>query len=100
MTGDRRALLVVGTSPAETDLDWQLDTLGRATGRGVLLIQDGVGFATTGAIKRLRREGVRIHALGPSLDARGMRDRVAGDVEVVDWHRAIDLIMGEYDLVV
>jgi sulfur relay protein TusB/DsrH len=100
MTQDRRALLVVATSPAETALDWQLDTLGRAAGRGVLLIQDGVGFATTDAIEQLRREGVRIHALGPSLEARGMRDRVAGDVEVVDWHGAIDLIMGEYDLVV
>lgn len=93
-------MLVVATSPAETELDWQLDTLDRAATRGVLLMQDGVGFATAGAIEGLRREGLSIHALGPSLEARGIRDRVAGGVEVVDWHRAVDLIMDEYDLVV
>lgn len=100
MTEDRRALLVVATSPTETALEWQLATLGRAAGRGVLLIQDGVGFATTGSIGALRGEGVRIYALGPSMEARGLRDRVAEGVEVVDWHRAVDLIMDEYDLVV
>jgi len=100
MTDDRRALLVVATSPAETELDWQLATLDRAAARGVLLLQDGVLFAATDAIEGLRRGGVRIHALGPSLEARGLRDRVAEGVEVVDWHRAVDLIMDEYDLVV
>ena len=96
----RRALMVVGTSPAETELGWQLDLLDSAAGKGVLLMQDGVLFATAEHVHRLRREGLRLYALRHSLEARGVSDRVAPGVEVVDYPRAIDLMMADYDVIV
>ena len=95
----RRALMVVGTSPAETELGWQLELLDRAAGKGVLLMQDGVLFATHEHVHRLGREGLRLYALRDSLEARGIADRVAPGVEVVDYARAIDLMMADYDLI-
>jgi sulfur relay protein TusB/DsrH len=95
----RRALMVVGTSPEETELGWQLDLLGRATARGVLLMQDGVLFATREHVHRLERDGLRLYALRHSLEARGVADRVAPGVEVIDYARAVDLIMADYDLI-
>jgi tRNA 2-thiouridine synthesizing protein B len=95
----RRALMVVGTSPAEAELGWQLELLDRAAGKGVLLMQDGVLFATAEHVHLLRREGLALYALRQSLEARGVADRVAPGVEVVDYARAIDLMMADYDLI-
>ncbi len=95
----RRALMVVGTSPAEKGLGWQLGLLDRAAAKGVLLMQDGVLFATDEHVHLLRREGLRLYALRHSLEARGVADRVAPGVEVVDYARAIDLMMVDYDLI-
>jgi sulfur relay protein TusB/DsrH len=100
LASDKRVLMMVGTSPTETDLDWQLDLLDQAASRGVLLMQDGVLFALAENVDRLRREGLRLFALGPSLETRGVRDRVAPGVEVVDFHRAVDRMMDEFDMVV
>ena len=96
----RRALMVVGTSPAESDLGWQLDLMDGAGGGGVLLMQDGVLFATAEHVHLLRREGLRLYALRHSLEARGVAGRVAPGVEVVDYARAIDLMMAEHDVIV
>jgi len=96
----RRALMVVVRSPAEAELRWQLELLDRAAGRGVLLMQDGVLFATAEHVHLLDREGLRLYALRHSLEARGVADRVAPGVEVVDYTRAIDLMMADYDLII
>ena len=95
----RRALMVVGTSPTETDLGWQLGLLDRAAGKGVLLMQDGVLFAIREHVHLLNREGLRLYALRDSLEARGLSDRVAPGVEVVDYARAIHLMMADHDVI-
>lgn len=64
-------------------------------GSTVLLIEDGV----YGAIKGTRAEAmikeaqqkVKICALSPDLDARGVQDRVIDGVELVDYAGFVDL---------
>ena len=65
-------------------------------GAAVLLIEDGIYAATVGtsAAERLRAagNGLRIYALGPDIEARGMGDRVAPGIETVDYAGFVDLV--------
>jgi sulfur relay protein TusB/DsrH len=97
---EKNALLMLNQSPADCPLDRQLEVLGHAAGKGVLLMQDAVLFTVTGEAGRFKEAGAKVYALRQSVEARGLVDRVADEVELVDYGRAIDLIMDEYDMVI
>lgn len=65
-------------------------------GSAVLLIEDAVYGATRGssAEASLRRAlaEVRVYALGPDLEARGMQNNVIEGVKVVDFGGFVDLV--------
>jgi tRNA 2-thiouridine synthesizing protein B len=67
-------------------------------GASVLLIEDGVYAATRGceAAAQIGRTtaGVKFYALGPDLEARGMKERVAEGVQIVDYEGFVDLVTG------
>jgi len=62
----------------------------------ILLIEDGVYAATrdTEAAAQIGRhaKSMRFYALGPDLEARGVRDRVVEGVQVVDYEGFVDLV--------
>ena len=65
-------------------------------GSAVLLIEDAVYAATRGngaeaAVKRALAE-VKVYALGPDLEARGMAASVIEGVQVVDFGGFVDLV--------
>jgi len=65
-------------------------------GSAVLLTEDGVygaikGGSFEGALKSAMA-GVKVYALGPDLQARGMADRVIDGVNVVDYGGFVDLV--------
>ncbi len=65
-------------------------------GAAVLLIEDAVYGATTlnaaeGALKGALGR-VAVYALGPDLEARGMKERVIEGVKVVDYAGFVDLV--------
>lgn len=97
---DKNALIMLNQSPTDCPLDRQLEVLDHAAGKGVLLMQDAVLFTVTGEGRRLQEAGAKVYALRQSVEARGIVDRVMDGVELVDYGRAIDLIMDEYDIVV
>ncbi|SPE27025.1 DsrH protein [Burkholderiales bacterium] len=65
-------------------------------GAAVLLIEDGIYAATAGTAvaERVRRpaEGVRLFALAPDIEARGMQGRIVEGVELVDYAGFVDLV--------
>lgn len=65
-------------------------------GSSILLIEDGVYAATrnTAARDAIQKamETVKIYALKPDLDARGMQDRVMEGIELVDYAGFVDLV--------
>ena len=68
---------------------------------GVLLFQDAVYYATTDHMRNsLLEKCYRIHALGDELAARGFGAFSAKGVEIIDYDRAVELIMEEYDSVI
>ncbi|MDR2240472.1 MAG: sulfurtransferase complex subunit TusB [Zoogloeaceae bacterium] len=88
-------LHIVNKSPLDRNaLDTCLATA--QPGGAVLLIEDGVYAATTGttAAARLTQAmgQVKIYALKPDLDARGMSDHVLQGVELVDYGGFVDLV--------
>ena len=97
---DKKALLMLNQTPADCPLERQLEVLDHAAGKGVLLMQDAVLFAVSDKGRELLERGGRVFALRQSVEARGLLDRVMDGVELVDYGRAIDLIMDEYDIVV
>ncbi len=97
---DKKALLMLNQTPADCPLERQLEVLDHAAGKGVLLMQDAVLFAVSDEGRELLERGGRVFALRQSVEARGLLDRVMDGVELVDYGRAIDLIMDEYDIVV
>lgn len=68
-----------------------------ARGGALLLIEDGVYAAARGnpaeAGIREALGRVRIYALGPDLEARGMADRVVEGVTQVDYAGFVDLVV-------
>jgi tRNA 2-thiouridine synthesizing protein B len=75
-----------------------LDTCLRVaqSGAAVLLIEDGIYAAVAGtdSAERLRpgTNGLRLYALGPDIDARGMQERMLAGIERVDYAGFVDLV--------
>jgi sulfur relay protein TusB/DsrH len=86
--------------PTKCPLDRQFKMLQGTQDKGALLIQDAVFFTVSEEGRRLLDEGFRVYALRQSVEARGIIDRVVDGVELVDYHRVVDLIMDDYDVVV
>lgn len=88
-------LHIVNKSPLEkTSLDTCLATA--QSGGAVLLIEDGVYAATRGnAAEGKLRDAMgrlKVYALKPDLDARGMAERVMNGVTLVDYGGFVDLV--------
>lgn len=87
-------LHIVNRSPLNTTA---FDTLARIARDGaLLLIEDAVYAATRGnsAESALRGIGARVklHVLGPDLEARGVAERVIDGVIIVDYGGFVDLV--------
>jgi len=87
-------LHIVNKSPQERNT---LDTcLATAQDGALLLIEDGVYAATQGnaAAGKLQQamHHLKVYALKPDLDARGMADRVLEGVTLVDYGGFVDLV--------
>ena len=87
-------LHIVNKSAAERNA---LDSCLRvAQGGAILLIEDAVYAATKGneAESRLReaQAHLKVYALAPDLEARGMHDRVMDGVTTVDYGGFVDLV--------
>lgn len=85
------------------DISEVVDAL-KASGHeiGILLAQDGVysidkGCNTSSDIKSLE---VPVYAIKHHIEERGLGDRLKVDAEMVEYGRAIDLIMEQYDKVI
>jgi sulfur relay protein TusB/DsrH len=86
--------------PTKCPLDRQFRMLEGTGRKGAVLIQDAVYFTVSDEGRRLMDEGFSVYALRQSVEARGIIDRVADGVELVDYGRVVDLMMDEYDVVV
>ncbi|GIL04351.1 MAG: hypothetical protein AMXMBFR72_37940 [Betaproteobacteria bacterium] len=87
-------LHIVNKSPLEKST---LDTVLRLARSGaLLLIEDAVYAATKGnaAEPKLRQAmaKLKVFALGPDLQARGVADRVIDGVQTVDYEGFVDLV--------
>lgn len=87
-------LHIVNKSPLEKGT---LDTVLRLARSGaLLLIEDAVYAATRGnaAEPKLRRamEKLKVYALAPDLQARGVADRLIDGVQTVDYEGFVDLV--------
>jgi tRNA 2-thiouridine synthesizing protein B len=88
-------LHIVNKSPFErTALDSCLRVAGR--GSAVLLIEDAVYAATRGNAMegkiRQALELMQVYALGPDLEARGMKDAALEGIRLVDYGDFVDLV--------
>jgi tRNA 2-thiouridine synthesizing protein B len=88
-------LHIVNKSPLEKST---LDTVLRlARGGSLLLIEDAVYAATRGnaAEGRVReaQSRMKVYALEPDLQARGMADRVLDGVETIGYDGFVDLVV-------
>ena len=87
-------LHIINKSPFETNT---LDTCLRMAqpGHALLLIEDGVYAATQGsaAEERMRQacSTLKVYALQPDMDARGVAGKVMGGVTLVDYGGFVDL---------
>jgi tRNA 2-thiouridine synthesizing protein B len=89
-------LHIVNKSPFERNT---LDSCLRfcRNGSAVLLIEDGVYAATRGnaAEPRIRAamSQIKLYALRPDVEARGMQDAVIDGIELVDYGGFVDLVV-------
>ena len=90
-------LHIVNKSPFERNGLESCLRFGR-DGSAVLLIEDGVYAATRGnaAEPKIRKAmgHLKVYALQPDLEARGMQDAVFEGVQLVDYGGFVDLVTG------
>lgn len=88
-------LHIVNKSPLEKNS--LAAALRYATGGAVLLIEDGVYAATRGnAAEGALRDAMgrlKVYALAPDLQARGMADRVSEGVQTIGYDGFVDLVV-------
>lgn len=65
---------------------------------GILLLEDGVFGATTYApeadqLQMLNQRGVRVFALMNDVKARGLEEKVAPNIEIVDYNAFVQLTL-------
>ena len=89
-------LHIVNKSPSERNT---LDACLRMAKKGstILLIEDGVYAATKGSpaegmLKAAMAKDIRVYALWPDLEARGMQDTVVDGIKQVDYPGFVDLV--------
>ena len=67
-------------------------------GSALLLIEDAVYAATRGnaAAEKVREaaQAMKVYALAPDLEARGMKDAALSEVTLVDYGGFVDLVAG------
>jgi tRNA 2-thiouridine synthesizing protein B len=90
-------LQIVNKSPFERNALDSCLRFGRE-GSAVLLIEDGVYAVTLGNIAESKITSalgqMKIYALRPDLEARGMQDAVIEGVQLVDYGGFVDLVTG------
>ena len=90
-------LHIVNKSPYEKNALESCLRFGR-DGSAVLLIEDGVYAVTRGNIAEPKIKAalgqMKIYALRPDLEARGMQDAVLEGVQLVDYGGFVDLVTG------
>ena len=90
-------LHIVNKSPYERNALDSCLRFGRK-GSSVLLIEDGVYAATRGNVAEPKIKAalgqMKIYALRPDLEARGMQDAVMAGIELVDYGGFVDLVTG------
>lgn len=90
-------LHIVNKSPFERNTLDSCLRFGR-DGSAVLLIEDGVYAATRGNVAAPKITAalgqMKIYALRPDLEARGMQNAVMEGVELVDYGGFVDLVTG------
>lgn len=86
-------LHIVNKSPYQTSTLASCLRVAQA-GHSLLLIEDAVYAATAGGAQEaaLRATGVKLYALKPDLDARGMSARVMDNVTLVDYAGFVNLV--------
>jgi tRNA 2-thiouridine synthesizing protein B len=88
-------LHIINKSPFQTSTFESCLRIAQA-GNAVLLIEDGIYAATVGGGTEARvREvsaGLKVYALKPDLDARGMSEKVIAGVTLVDYGGFVDLV--------
>jgi sulfur relay protein TusB/DsrH len=78
------------------------DTLDRLTAEklGIVLVSNGVYHAATkenGSASALLEKSANIYALSEDLETRGLSDKVADNVKVINYGDMVDLIMNDYE---
>ena len=69
---------------------------------GILLVQDGTYLADIGCSEseKLKDLGTRVYAAKHHVEERGISNRLATEVELVDVGQVVDVVMEEYDKVI
>lgn len=96
---DKRVLFTLTHGPGHCQLSRHAAIAGRAQTAAALMMSDGAYLATGGHTAPLSNAGVSLYALRDSVEARGLVDKVDPGVELIDYHKWVDLVMDLYDLV-
>lgn len=90
-------LHIVNKSPLQTKtLDSCLRVAGHNKEDAILLVEDAVYAATQGNVVAnevaQRAQAMRVYALRPDLEARGMHEKVIEGINLVDYGGFVDLV--------
>ena len=91
LSNDSTSVKEIATGLKKQDIDVEL-----------LLVQDGVFLADKGCHEssELKEMGLKIYAIKHHVEERGLANRLAVDVDLIDYPDVVDLIMEKSDKVI
>lgn len=93
----KSVLFIILHSPFEKNMVSRIEMVGGDAPKGALLFEDGIYYATHPKFRdTLLKKGIKLYVSEPCTKARGCETGIPG-VEFVDYDRAVELIMEEYD---
>ncbi len=94
-------LYLVLHSPFECNCAEEIEKFSGNAEAGVLLVEDGIYYAVHPEMRKaLHNRNLNVYALDVCMRARGYGTFSDPGVEIVNWGRAVQLIMDEYDGVI
>lgn len=96
-----QVLFTLLKSPLEKNDIPTMDVIANEKEKGILLFQDAVYYATLNRIRgELLSKNYSIYAIKEELEARGYQDFKTEGVEIIDYERAVDILMETYESVI
>ncbi|MEM2900732.1 MAG: sulfurtransferase complex subunit TusB [Thermoplasmata archaeon] len=90
-------LFIANRAPSESDIVRKISIFSEGNDALIMFEDATLGCIDKSCVNRLLKMNVKLYALSADLEARGLLDQRCEGVDLIDYAKAIELIMEKYE---